>query len=296
MMIIGWLPGSELLAWLETPPIFEVQDKANQIKGTNMLALISPAKKMNFETVARLTKHTLPDFIDETKTLVARARQLSRANLAQTMKLSNKLAELNYQRFKAFSTPFTLANAKQAALVFNGDTYVGLKAESFDDNDMAYAQDHLRILSGLYGLLRPLDLIQPYRLEMGARFKAPGGGDLYGFWDGLLAETINDLVAVHDDATVVNCASNEYFKAVQAKRLSGPLITPAFKEIKNGEIRMLGMFAKRARGAMARFIIENRIDRPDGLKEFNFDGYKYQPDLSDAETWMFTRPQPTAPS
>ncbi len=261
-----------------------------------MLVLISPAKKLDFESQPRLTTHTLPDFIDDTEDLVAQARTLSRAQLAQTMKLSDKLADLNFQRFKAFSTPFTLANAKQAALVFNGDTYVGLKAESLDDDDMAYAQDHLRILSGLYGLLRPLDLIQPYRLEMGARFKAPGGGDLYGFWDDRLAETINDTVAGHDDATVINCASNEYFKAVQAKRLSGPLITPAFKEIKDGEIRMLGMFAKRARGAMARFMIENRIDRPDGLKDFNTDGYEYRADLSDAASWVFTRQQPPSPS
>jgi cytoplasmic iron level regulating protein YaaA (DUF328/UPF0246 family) len=261
-----------------------------------MLALISPAKKLDFESDVAIADHTQPDFLEESERLVAAARKLSRAQLASTMHLSDKLTELNFKRFRDFTTPFDLANAKQAALVFNGDTYVGLKADTLSEKDMAYAQDHLRILSGLYGMLRPLDLIQPYRLEMGAKFRAPGGTDLYGFWDGQLAEAINEVTAGHKDPTVANLASNEYFKAVQAKKLASNVITPVFKEIKDGQARTLGMFAKRARGAMARFMIKKRIEKPDGLKKFNEDGYEYRDDLSEGNTWVFTREQPPAKS
>ena len=257
-----------------------------------MLALISPAKKLDFETESHLAEHSEPDFLGRSEELVMTARKLSRAQLASTMKLSDKLADLNFQRFRDFSTPFDLGNAKQAALVFNGDTYVGLEANTLTAKDMTYAQDHLRILSGLYGLLRPLDLIQPYRLEMGAKFRAPGGTDLYGFWDGQLNEAIGNAVDGHKDPTVVNLASNEYFKAVKAKDLDVPVITPVFKEIKDGQARTLGMFAKRARGAMARFMIKKRIEKPAGLKKFTDGGYEYRDDLSDDTSWVFTRPQP----
>ena len=257
-----------------------------------MLALISPAKKLDFESGATLAAYSQPTYLDRAEMLVRSARKLSRAELAGSMKLSDKLAELNYQRFREFTTPFDLSNAKQAALVFNGDTYVGLEAKTLSANDMTYAQEHLRILSGLYGILRPLDLIQPYRLELGARFRAPGNTDLYGFWDGRLAEAVTAAVAGHKDKTVVNLASNEYFKAVDAKKLEVPVITPVFKEIKDGETRVIGMFAKRARGAMARFMIRKRIEKPAGLKKFKGGGYSFQPDVSDDRTWVFTRPQP----
>jgi uncharacterized protein len=257
-----------------------------------MLALISPAKKLDFETETTMPDHTQPDFLDNSEDLVNSARRLSRAQLASTMKLSDKLTELNFQRFRDFSTPFDLSNAKQAALVFNGDTYVGLQAHDLTHKDMTYAQDHLRILSGLYGLLRPLDLIQPYRLEMGAKFRAPGGTDLYGFWDDQLSDAINTITTSHKDSSVVNLASNEYFKAVKAKNLTGGVITPVFKEIKDGQARTLGLFAKRARGAMARFIIQKRIEKPSGLKKFTAGGYEYRDDLSDDASWVFTRPQP----
>ena len=257
-----------------------------------MLAVISPAKKLDFETEPRSQRHSRPEFLDRAEDLVDWARRLSREELQRTMKLSDKLADLNYRRFQAFSTPFTLANAKQAALVFNGDTYVGLDAGTLDDADLEFAQDHLRILSGLYGLLRPLDLIQPYRLEMGARFRPPRSADLYGFWDGQLTAAINEAVRDHGDRTVVNLASKEYFKAVHVSDLAGPVITPQFKEIKSGEAKVLGMFAKRARGAMARHIIKNRLDSPDGLKSFTDGGYAYRPDLSDGATRVFTREQP----
>ena len=257
-----------------------------------MLAVISPAKKLDFETKAPPAKYSRPEFLDQSEVLVEMARGLSRKALARTMKLSDKLADLTYRRFQAFSIPFTTANAKQAALVFNGDTYVGLDAGTLDKGDMAFAQDHLRILSGLYGLLRPLDLIQPYRLEMGAKFRPPHGGDLYGFWDGRLTAAVNDVITKQPDPSVINLASREYFKAVHVSDLKGPVVTPVFKEVKSGVAKVLGMFAKRARGAMARYIIKNRLESPHQLKSFAEDGYAYRPELSDEISWVFTREQP----
>jgi len=257
-----------------------------------MLALISPAKKLNFDLDSPPGRHSQPVFLEQTETLVTTARRLSRADLARTMKLSPALAELNYQRFQDFHTPFDLGNARQAALVFNGDTYVGLDAPSLSVDDLDFAQDHLRILSGLYGLLRPLDLIQPYRLEMGARFHPPRKSDLYDFWDERIADEINETLQAHSDATVVNLASNEYFKAVRSKALNGRVVTPAFKEIKGDKVRMLGMFAKRARGMMARYIIENRLTTVEDIKSFDSGGYEFRPDLTAGDTWVFTRIQP----
>ncbi len=254
-----------------------------------MLAVISPAKKLDFETEPRSAEHTLPEFLDQSDILVEKARTLSRAELGRTMKLSDKLADLNYQRFQDYATPFTLANAKQAALVFSGDTYIGLDAQTLDNADMEFAQDHLRILSGLYGLLRPLDLIQPYRLEMGARFLPPRGGNLYGFWDGRLTDAINKTIAGQTDPSVINLASVEYFKAVHEDDLEAPVITPVFKEVKDGVAKVLGMFAKRARGAMARHIIKNRLQTPEDIKSFNWDGYVFRPELTEGNSWVFTR-------
>ena len=241
-----------------------------------MLALISPAKKLNYDFDPIEGRHSQPDFLSDAENLVKTARQLSRSKLAQTMKLSDSLADLNWQRFQAFSTPFDTENARQAALVFNGDTYVGLDAHTLGKKDLDYAQSHLRILSGLYGLLRPLDLIQPYRLEMGARFKPARKTDLYDFWDHRITDAINDAVADHKENTVINLASNEDFKVVKARDLKGRLLTMAFKEVKDGQARMIGMFAKQARGMMARYIIQNRIEKSEDLKGFDTAGYSYQ--------------------
>ncbi|MEK9670973.1 MAG: peroxide stress protein YaaA [Rhodospirillaceae bacterium] len=257
-----------------------------------MLALISPAKKLDFETKSDLALHTQPDFLAQSKKLAADARKLSRQDLMNRMGISERLADLNHQRFKDFKPPFDLSNAKQAVFVFNGDTYLGLRAKELSKKDLEYAQDHLRILSGLYGALRPLDLIQPYRLEMGLRFPNSGGSDLYEFWNGSLAEAIAKAVEGHKDKTVVNCASNEYFKAIDAEALKAPVVTPVFKEVKDGQARVLGMFAKQARGAMARFMITDRVEKADGLKDFTGLGYKFQPKLSDGGQWVFTRKQP----
>ncbi len=254
-----------------------------------MLAVISPAKKLDFETEPHSAQHTLPDFLDQSDILVECARTLSRAELGRTMKLSDKLADLNYRRFQDYATPFTLANAKQAALVFNGDTYIGLDATSLNGADMEFAQAHLRILSGLYGLLRPLDLIQPYRLEMGARFQPPQANNLYEFWDGQITKAVNEATARQKDRSVINLASVEYFKAIHEDDLEAPVITPVFKEVKSGVAKVLSLFAKRARGAMARHIIKNRLEAPEDIKSFDWDGYTFRPDLTEGNSWVFTR-------
>lgn len=257
-----------------------------------MLALISPAKKLDFESKPGFDTHTQPDLLDQAEKLVVTARKLSRKALAQTMKLSDQLAELNYQRFKAFETPFDLSNAKQAALVFNGDTYVGLDAKNLSEEDLIFAQDHLRILSGLYGLLRPLDLIQPYRLEMGARFQPPRSTSLYDFWGDTLTNQVNEILEEHGHSCVVNLASNEYFKAIKPKKLIKPVITPVFKEVRDNQARVIGIFAKQARGMMARHIIANRLTDSEDLKTFKAAGYRFRDDLSDEKSWVFTRKQP----
>lgn len=257
-----------------------------------MLAILSPAKKLDFDSEPKTDATSQPDLLAEAKKLVKQARALTSSDLQSMMKISEKLADLNVQRFKDFKPPFNLANARQAALTFAGDTYVGLDASRFDDADLDYAQDHLRILSGLYGLLRPLDLIQAYRLEMGTRFAFNGHETLYDFWGSKISYAINTATSDHSDRTIFNLASNEYAKAVDIDSLQSDVITPVFKEIKDGEGRVLGLFAKRARGMMARYMIQNRIETPAQMKSFSDGGYKYQNDQSDGRTWVFTRPQP----
>lgn len=251
-----------------------------------MFCVVSPAKKLDFDTPAPSLSFTQSIFLDDTIELSETTKKLTRANLSQLMKISEKLSDLNYARFQGFSTPFDQYNAKPAALAFSGDTYVGLEASSLNEADFAFAQDHFGILSGFYGLLRPLDLIQPYRLEMGTRLATDRGNTLYEFWDSQIAERLNEL---NGDEALINCASNEYFKAVQKKALKGPVITPVFKEIKMGVAKTIGLMAKRARGSMARYIIQNRIDSPEAIKDFDEGGYIYRKDLSNETDWVFTR-------
>ncbi|MCW9033763.1 MAG: peroxide stress protein YaaA [Rhodospirillales bacterium] len=254
-----------------------------------MLALISPAKKLNFDPLEKPLPSTEPAFPKEANSLVKVASKLSRPDLQRLMKLSDNLTELNFQRFKSFAKKASLDNSKQAGLAFAGDTYTGLEAPSLSEDDLLYAQNHLRILSGLYGLLRPLDIIQPYRLEMGSRLANPQGSDLYDFWGDKLRDTIDNLVADHAAPTVINLASNEYFKAARAKTMKSRVITPVFKEEKQGVTKVIGLFAKRARGTMARYIIENRLEQPEKLKSFTKDGYSYNETLSDTDNWVFVR-------
>lgn len=257
-----------------------------------MLILLSPAKKMNFEPAPGAPKATKPALSNHTAELAETTRKLTRGKIKTLMGISENLADLNYERFQAFKADGKSPSAKQAALAFNGDVYLGLDAASFSHDDLAFAQTHLRILSGLYGLLRPLDAIQPYRLEMGSRLKTSRDANLYAFWDDIIAEEINKAVKVHDDPTIVNLASNEYFSAVKADALKTPVITPIFKEEKDGKLRQLQFFAKRARGLMARWAIENRIERAEDLKKFSVDGYRFRKDGSGETIWLFTRPQP----
>lgn len=257
-----------------------------------MLAIISPAKKLDFESDPITDAHTQPILLKDAEVLAKKARKLKRGDLKSMMGISDKLADLNYRRFQDFKPPFSLANARQAALSFAGDTYVGLDAPSLKQKDLEYAQDHLRILSGLYGVLRPLDLMQPYRLEMGTKFPVNGKEDLYDFWDGRVTEVLNEATKSHKDRRIVNLASNEYAKVVQPEGLEGGIVTPVFKDVKDGKARVLGLFAKRARGMMARYMIVGRIETEKKLKAFNGGGYTFQPDQSDDTTWVFTRPQP----
>lgn len=252
-----------------------------------MLILISPAKNLNFDPLERELEVTQPAFLKETRALAKTAKSLSKSQLKRLMNLSDKLTELNYERFQAFKTPFTLENAKPAALAFAGDVYQGLQASTLKSDDLNWAQDHLRILSGLYGLLRPLDLIQPYRLEMGRPLKTDQANDLYGFWQDKLTRQVNkDL---NGSKTLVNLASNEYFGAIDPDKIKGEIITPQFKEIRDGKARFISFSAKKARGTMARYIIDQRIDEPEKLKGFKRDGYKFNKTLSKGTQWVFTR-------
>ncbi len=255
-----------------------------------MLVLISPAKKQHAEIHAdRALPYTRPTMLKATQELIEVARSLSHKQMADLMRISDKLVELNRQRYRDFSLPFTKDNARQAVLTFMGDTYRGLDAASMSAQDLDYAQKHLRILSGLYGLLRPLDLIQAYRLEMGIKMNTGKGGNLYEFWGQQITRNLNKSFSNTNSQYLINCASNEYFRALQPDALKADVITPVFSQVKDGQVRMMGMMAKRARGAMARYLIQNRIDRPEGLKDFSVDGYRFQARVSDSQIFEFYR-------
>jgi hypothetical protein len=253
-----------------------------------MLTVISPAKNLDFDTQAHTQIHSQPEFLDQSQLLIDELKPLTVVDVASLMKLSDKLAALNVARFNDWQTPFSLDNAKQAALAFNGDVYTGLDANSLDDAGLEFAQTHLRILSGLYGILKPLDLMQPYRLEMGTKFANQRGKDLYAFWGSTLRETLEADPAMAD-GVLINLASNEYFKAVEAKKLNARVITPVFKDWKNGQYKMISFYAKKARGLMTRYMIDNQINEPDSLKGFDYEGYRYSEEMSKADDWVFIR-------
>lgn len=256
-----------------------------------MILVLSPAKKLDFESENLASDDGIPALIKDAEVLAKEARKLKAADLKAMMGISDNLAELNVARFKAFNTPFTPANARPAIDAFKGDVYVGLDADSLDAKDRAFANDHIRILSGLYGVLKPLDLMQAYRLEMGTRFKNKKGANLYAYWDTKIAETLNaDLAG--DDPVLVNLASTEYFKAVKQKALKARVITPVFKEIKDGKARVISFLAKKARGMMARYVIDNRLTDAEALKAFSLEGYHFDADASTDSQWVFSRPQP----
>lgn len=254
-----------------------------------MLTLLSPAKTLDFSDAPQDLPVTEPQFEKDIAVLMKRCKKLGVRSLRKMMNLSQPLAELNRQRFQDMSLPFTPENSKPSVLAFQGDVYRGLDAGSFSTADLDWAQDHLRILSGFYGMLRPLDLMQPYRLEMGTRLGNTRGKNLYHFWGNRLADALNVEVAEHSSPVIFNLASNEYFKAVPRKRLESRLIHADFKEFRDGKPKTISFFAKRARGLMARFQVRNRIDDPEALKDFAEEGYGFNADLSMDDRLVFTR-------
>lgn len=259
-----------------------------------MLIVLSPAKALDFSAAPEGAPLTAPQLAADTAELAGVTRKLRAADLKRLMSLSDNLAKLNRERFQAFDADSE--EGLQAAFAFNGDVYAGLKARELDRKQLAWAQDHVRILSGLYGVLRPLDAIQPYRLEMGTRLKTKRGGSLYDFWGGRIAQALNEAAKGHKDKTLVNCASGEYFGAVDREALKLPLVSCRFLEEKDGEARIISFFAKKARGLFARWMIENRIERAADLKAFDAAGYRFAPEQSSDEELTFARPQPPPPA
>lgn len=254
-----------------------------------MLMVISPAKTLDYSSAPVTARYTLPEHLDHSAELIAQLRELTPAQIAELMHLSDKLAGLNAARFAEWTPEFSPANAKQALLAFKGDVYTGLDADSFGEDDFDFAQRHLRMLSGLYGVLRPLDLMQPYRLEMGTRLANARGKDLYSFWGERISEWLNQALAAQGDDILLNLASNEYFGAVKRKTLKARIIDTEFKDLKNGQYKIISFYAKKARGLMARYVIRNRLRDPEALKGFDLDGYYYAEQQSSADKLVFLR-------
>jgi hypothetical protein len=253
-----------------------------------MIVVISPSKTLDFSGKSK-GEHTIPDFLENSIELLKVLCKLTVSEIAELMDLSEKLAVLNYRRYHDFSIPFTLENSRQAIYAFKGDVYEGLDAEAFTQEDIKYAQSHLRIISGLYGLLRPLDLIQPYRLEMGIKLSNQNYKNLYEYWGNKITVKLNELLKTGGNNLLVNLASTEYFKVLNPKLFNARLVTPVFKERKNREYKVIPIFAKKARGLMASYIIKHRVENSDGIKQFREDGYGFNPNLSTETELVFTR-------
>jgi cytoplasmic iron level regulating protein YaaA (DUF328/UPF0246 family) len=256
-----------------------------------MLIFLSPAKSLDYKTPPHIATFTEPAYLKQSATLIRQLRKLSPADIANLMDLSDPLALLNFNRYADWSLPFTPENAKQAVLAFDGDVYDGLSAKTLSPDDLEFAQRQVRILSGLYGILKPLDLMQPYRLEMGTKFVNKAGKDLYTFWGERLLKAINAELADMPRPVAVNLASEEYFKAAVGGKIKGQLIQPVFEDWKNGKYKIISFYAKRARGLMTRYAVENRLTEPEGLKDFDADGYTFAPEASDEKSWVFRRRQ-----
>ena len=259
---------------------------------TTMLAILSPAKTLDFDTPSTCQKFSTPDFLDDATKLITRLRKYSPHEISDLMKISSKLGEQNFSRYADWHTPFDQGNAKQALLAFKGDVYLGLEAWSFDRRDFNWAQKRLRILSGLYGVLRPLDLIQPYRLEMGTRLPTSRAKDLYGFWGTRLRNALDQALDEQGDRILVNLASREYSDALQLDGLDCRIITPTFKDLKAGKYRFMSFYGKKARGAMARYLVKNRVKSVRSLKAFDKLGYRFSEELSRGDDWVFLRDKP----
>ena len=240
-----------------------------------MLVVISPAKTLDYHSKVKIRTHTIPEYLDDSQLLINRVRMFSVLDIAELMQVSMQIAELNFERYQTWNRPFTRQNAKQAVLAFKGDVYTGLDADSLSSADLKYAQSHLRILSGLYGLLRPLDLMQPYRMEMGRKIDSERGNNLYQFWQEKITDGLNQQLKRLKSRWLINLASQEYFRAINTASLNAEVITPEFKDWKNGQYKMIGVYAKKARGQLSRFIILNRVNKPEQMKTFTADGYRF---------------------
>lgn len=256
-----------------------------------MLIVISPAKTLDYDTPTTTSRHTTPQYLAEATQLIERSRKFSIEDISSLMAVSKKIAELNHQRFAEWHTPFTEENAKQAILAFKGDVYTGLDAGTLSKKELTFAQQHLRILSGLYGLLRPLDLMQAYRLEMGRKINTDKGKNLYEFWGDTITTGLNQQLTSMKSKHLINLASNEYFKSVKTKMLAAEIITPIFKDYKNGDYKIMGVYAKKARGTLSRFIIQNQLNDVEHIKEFKQDGYSFNQQMTEGTNWVFTRKQ-----
>ena len=254
-----------------------------------MITLLSPSKKLNFEPQNMVDNYTQCEFIKSAEILANKAKDLTESDLKELMDISDKLAQLNRERFDRWSLPFNSSNAKQAILAFDGGVYSGLRANTFSDKDFGFAQDHLRILSGLYGILKPLDLIQPYRLEMGVSFQNPKGKNLYDFWKQSITDNLNNTLKKHPSPVIVNCASIEYFSAIDLSKLKGSILSIVFKEYRNGELKFISFNAKKARGLMTQYIVKNKINDHTNIKDFNYEDYKFDSKLSEDSKFVFTR-------
>ncbi|MGR5118594.1 peroxide stress protein YaaA [Vibrio astriarenae] len=254
-----------------------------------MLIVVSPAKTLDYESPLATERYTQPELVEHSAELVKECRKLTPSDVSALMKVSDKIAGLNVARFEQWSETFTQENARQAILAFKGDVYTGLEAESLDDDGFDYAQKHLRMLSGLYGLLKPLDLMQPYRLEMGTRLANERGTNLYQFWGNIITNKLNEAISEQGDNVLINLASNEYFKAVKPKQLDATVITPVFKDCKNGQYKVISFYAKKARGMMARYIIDNKVDSIEALTQFDVAGYYFSEEESSDKELVFKR-------
>jgi uncharacterized protein len=256
-----------------------------------MLVVLSPAKKLDYDSPVRTTKHSQPQFVLQAQGLIDVLRQKSATEISGLMSLSDALARLNVERYQAWEPKFTQTNSRQAVLAFNGDVYEGLDAATLSDDQLDWAQQHVAILSGLYGVLRPLDLMQPYRLEMGTRLATGKGKNLYDYWGTEIAEYLNQSLAQQGSDVIVNLASEEYFRSVDQKVLKARVVQCVFQDEKNGTWKIISFYAKRARGLMARYIVDHRIDEPEQLKGFNVDGYAFYPEASTDLKLVFRRPE-----
>lgn len=254
-----------------------------------MLIVISPSKTLDYKPQQLISEYTQPEYLKESSKLISELRKLTPEDIAELMSVSPAISRLNYERYFHWSPPFTPQNAKQAILAFKGEVYNGLQAQTFSKSDFDYSQQHLRILSGLYGVIRPLDLIQPYRLEMGTKLTIKSSTGLYKFWNNKITNNINQQLASINSKILVNLASAEYFKSIHPKRINATIITPEFREERNGKYTMIVMYAKKARGMMTRYIIQNKLNNAEDIKLFNLEEYQFNPRLTKENTWVFTR-------